>query len=575
MKASDWIAHFLAERGVDAVFELIGGMTTHLVDSLYRCGRSRIVTVHHEQAAALAACGWAQVKGLPGVALATSGPGAVNLLTGVATAFFDSIPAVFITGQVNSDESSRGRPLRQLGFQETDIVAMAAPVTKGARQALSAEEIPDLFRWAFDLASKGRPGPVLLDLPMNLQRQEIDARWAPLGGGEEEKRQESSVDGEALSLFMTSLGGALDASERPLLLVGNGVARSGTARILSELVRRLRLPAVWSLMGKGLLEGCGDLASGMIGTYGNRWANRALSEADLLVVFGSRLDIRQTGVDVAAFERGKKIFQVDIDGNEMGGRVRPTECLVADLRDVVPALLDGLGPVRGWPRWLERIGRMRELWPDTEELELAEGIHPNRLMARLASSGPAAGFVTDVGAHQMWAAQSLAVEGRPFLSSGGMGAMGYALPAAMGASLAAQAPMMVLAGDGGFQCNIQELQTVVRNGLPLKIVIFDNRSLGMVRQFQEAYFEGRYPGTVWGYDAPDFETIGRAYGIPSRTVRDEAHLDEALKWLWADGDGPALLVAVIPPQASTFPKMAFGQGLDRMDPRKDDPREGL
>ncbi len=297
MKASDWIARFLADRGVDVVFELIGGMTTHLVDSIYRHGRSRLVTMHHEQAAALAACGWAQVTGRPGVALATSGPGAVNLLTGVATAYFDSIPAVFLTGQVNSGEISAGSSMRQLGFQETDVVSMAAPVTKGARQAASAGEIPDLLCWAFDLAASGRPGPVLLDLPMNFQRGEVDEN-VDCGA-----MPKTAVNGQALADFTGALGEALERAERPLLLVGNGVARSGTAKVLSELVRLWEIPAVWSLMGKGLLEDCGDLASGMIGTYGNRWANRALVESDLLLVLGSRLDIRQTGVDTEALQR--------------------------------------------------------------------------------------------------------------------------------------------------------------------------------------------------------------------------------------------------------------------------------
>jgi len=566
MKASDWIARFLADRGVDVVFELIGGMTTHLVDSIYRHGRIRLVTMHHEQAAALAACGWAQVTGRPGVALATSGPGAVNLLTGVATAYFDSIPAVFLTGQVNSGEISAGSSMRQLGFQETDVVSMAAPVTKGARQAASAGEIPDLLCWAFDLAASGRPGPVLLDLPMNFQRGEVnenvDCGAAP----------KTAVNGQALADFTGALGEALERAERPLLLVGNGVARSGTAKVLSELVRLWEIPAVWSLMGKGLLEDCGDLASGMIGTYGNRWANRALVESDLLLVLGSRLDIRQTGVDTEALQRGRAIFQVDIDRGELGGRVRPTKGLVADLADVVPALAS-LRP-RPCRAWRERLRALRELWPDTAEFDLPSGIHPNRLMARIgAASAKAAGFVTDVGAHQMWAAQSLPVEGRRFLSSGGMGAMGYALPAAIGATLAAGAPFVVLAGDGGFQCNIQELQTVVRNGLPLKIVIVDNRSLGMVRQFQEAYFEGRLPGTVWGYDAPDFERIALAYGIDARTVTDESGLDEALTWLWSRPDRPALLVVSVPPEAPTWPKMAFGRGLDRMDPPRNEPEE--
>lgn len=273
MKASDWIARFLPDNGVDTVFELIGGMTTPLIDSIYNHGRSRIVTMHHEQAAAMAACGWAQVNRTPGVALATSGPGAVNLLTGVGTAFFDSVPTVFLTGQVNSHEISRELNVRQLGFQETDIVSMAAPITKGARQAGSAREIPELMKWAFGLAMEGRQGPVLVDLPMDFQREDMGN--VPFENILDEMMQGDPPDEGKVSAFAESLKEALEEAGRPLFLFGSGVYRSGTSPEVSELVREWNIPAVWSLMGKGVLEPGDGLSVGMIGTYGNRWANRA------------------------------------------------------------------------------------------------------------------------------------------------------------------------------------------------------------------------------------------------------------------------------------------------------------
>lgn len=570
MKASDWIASYLADRGIDRVFEMIGGMTTHLLDSIYREGRSSIVTVHHEQAGAMAACGWAQVKGLPGVALATSGPGAVNLLTGVGTCYFDSIPAIFITGQVNRNELSTGRPMRQLGFQETDVVSMAKAITKGAVQVTDPEDIPEIMDWAFKTAMEGRPGPVLIDIPMDVQRGDIPVETVFITDDD----VPHEVDVEGIEGFVLSLSEALTRSSRPLVLVGNGVVRSGCSDDLAVVLDGLGVPVVYSLMGKGAVKG--DLVLGMIGTYGNRWANYALSRCDLLIVLGSRLDVRQTGADVDRFSEGKAIFQVDVDPAELDGRVQTTCSLASDLRSVMPYLLKRQLVASPSSDWLEELSRLRIAWDDREELGYVPGINPNRFMRELGDNSPAAScFVTDIGAHQMWAAQSLETYGRRFMSSGGMGAMGYALPAGMGASLALdRSPVVVIAGDGGFQCNLQELQTVVRNGIPLKMVVLDNRSLGMVRQFQEAYFEGRYPGTVWGYDSPNFTAIAEAYGIRSMSISSDTDVEDAIRWLW-DDPGPSLLVVSISPEVGIAPKMAFGRGLDEMDPLRPLPTGGV
>jgi len=526
--------------------------------------------MHHEQAAAMAACGWAQMTRVPGVAIATSGPGAVNLLTGVGTAFFDSVPTVFLTGQVNSREISMGLNIRQLGFQETDIVSIAAPITKGARQAESAREIPELMKWAFCLALEGRPGPVLIDLPMDFQRGETEDASFEIDTFEQAKPGKSAGE-EQIEAFLGSLKEALEKADRPMFLLGSGVPRSGTTRQVSELVRRWRIPAVWSLMGKGALEPCDDLSVGMIGTYGNRWANRALSESDLLVVLGRRLDIRQTGADLDSFIADKILFRVDIDEGELFGRFMPTEGLLSDLRRALSGFLNVSVSGGCWEDWIRQIGRYRNLWPDTNEQESLEGINPNVLMKEISRySSLAKGFVADVGAHQMWAAQSIVLkEGQFFMSSGGMGSMGYALPAAIGASIANKGePVVVLAGDGGFQCNIQELQTVVRNSLPLKMIVLDNRCLGLVRQLQDEVFEGRHPGTVWGYDTPDFEALGRAYGIPAKAVSSQSELDEAIQWLWRKPDCPTILVVSISPSAAAFPKMTYGKGLAQMDPKR-------
>jgi acetolactate synthase-1/2/3 large subunit len=331
-------------------------------------------------------------------------------------------------------------------------------------------------------------------------------------------------------------------------------------------------------MGVDVLGHEHPLRVGMIGSYGNRWANHALGECDVLLVLGSRLDVRQTGADTEGFAR-RRIVHVDVDAGEINNRVLGVTPIVADLADFCAAVTAGPALVRGHAAWRARLASLRARWPDTEELADLEGLNPNVFLRALGrASGAAAAFVVDVGQHQMWAAQSLPVgAGQRFLTSGGMGSMGFALPAAVGASFAAPGrPVVVIAGDGGFQSNIQELQTVFRNGLPLKIVVLNNRAHGMVRQFQQSYFGGRYPSTVTGYSAPDFARVAGAYGLDARRIDTERLaagpeqdrvVAEALAWLWSKPTEPALLEVGIPPLANAYPKLAFGRGITEMEPQ--------
>jgi acetolactate synthase-1/2/3 large subunit len=533
-------------------------MITRLLDAVHRHDRLRLVSVHHEQAAAFAAQGTALITGVPGVALATSGPGAVNLLTGVASCFFDSTPAVFITGGVNRHEQRGTRPIRQLGFQETDIVAMAAPVSKAAWRLNEPEELPGLLAEAFSVARSGRPGPVLIDLPMDVQGASASAE-VPHGPLQLAAQQAPSVN---------RVLDDLDRAARPLIIAGGGIHHAQAITEFRRLAHVLNVPVVSSLLAVDALPYEDPLRVGMIGTYGNRWANLALGRSDCLLVLGSRLDIRQTGADVAAFRADRTIHHVDCDPGEINSRVTGCEAIVSDLRAFMAAATaaaEGRGGA-GHPDWLAEIAELRRSWPDTAELGGIDGINPNELMHRLR--GPAVAVVTDVGQHQMWAAQSIELEAdRRFITSGGMGAMGSGLPLAIGVSLGSgDRPVTLIAGDGGFQLNIQELQTVVRNSLPIKIVLLNNRCHGMVRQFQETYFDQRYVSTLWGYSAPAFVPVARAYGIESRAVEGASDLDEALSWLWSDPQTPALLEIPIDERANVYPKIAFGQPLTEMEP---------
>lgn len=563
MKMSDYIAEYLYAQGVRQVFELVGGMITHLVDSIYRNNNIQLISVHHEQAASFAAEAAARMTGVPGVALATSGPGATNLLTGIGSCYFDSTPAVFITGQVNRDELKGDRPIRQLGFQETDIVTMAKPITKAALQAKSAEELPELLARAFRLALSGRPGPVLLDIPMDLQRAETNAAIPP----RTLPTVEANVPSELVAGMLQSLAGA----QRPLLLVGGGLRSAQAVGLVREFVDLAQVPVINSLMGVDILPYSHPLRVGMLGSYGNRWANLAVGQADFLLVMGSRLDIRQTGADTNAFRQGRTIYHVDCEAGEINNRVPGSHAIVADLKPFLHQAIAQAEAIMlpSYSGWQHEIAELRQKWPDTAELQDLAGINPNTFLHQLSgASQQAAAFVVDVGQHQMWAAQSLELGPQQrFLTSGGMGAMGFALPAAVGATVAAgKAPVVMVAGDGGFQLNLQELQTIVRNKLPVKMVILNNQCHGMVRQFQQSYFDERYQSTYWGYSAPDFVQVAEAYGIQAKRISDPAEVAAGVAEVWATPEAPYLLEVAIDTFANAYPKIAFGRPMTEMEP---------
>jgi acetolactate synthase-1/2/3 large subunit len=548
---------------VKQVFELVGGMITFLLDSLNQQTKIRIVSMHHEQCAGFAAEGYGRMTGIPGIAMATSGPGATNLLTAIGSCYFDSIPAIFITGQVNRHEQKGERAIRQLGFQETDIVSMSRPVTKAAWLVNDPLELPVLLEKAFAIAMTGRPGPVLLDVPMDVQRSEI----------EDTSRLEIShtttcgIDVRADD-FLVKLKAAMSDARRPLILIGGGVNSGRAVCAFRQLVDKLGVPVVNSLMAVDALPAAHPLRVGLIGSYGNRWANIALSESDFLLVIGSRLDVRQTGADTSNFSANRTIFHADCEIGELNNRVTGCTTLVSELNPFLKAANKLVSRVKIDPAWVKRIDELKRRWPDTSELGDIEGINPNLFFHQLSKmSNSAAAFVVDVGQHQMWAAQSLDLgSNQRFLTSGGMGAMGFSLPAAIGAAYGASSPIVVIAGDGGFQLNIQELQTIVRNRLPIKIIILNNECHGMVRQFQDSYFKGRVQSTVWGYSSPSFKAIADAYGISSRVVENPDEVEAALNVCWADPMAPFLLEVKITQKANAYPKMAFGKPISEMEP---------
>jgi len=565
MRVSTYIAHFLRLKGINTIFELQGGMITRILDELYQMGGFNIVSMHHEQSAAFAADAYARVTGKPGVAMATSGPGATNLITGIGSCFFDSVPAIFITGQVNLNEQKGKNPTRQIGFQETDIIEIVKPITKGAYAIKTANEIQVVLEEAYRLSISGRPGPVLIDIPMNIQQENID----DISITALEKPKIIPNNEVRVSLFYNKLLSALKNSKKPIILAGRGVRAANAVNLFLSFVEKFNLPVTTSLLGLDTIPYNHPNRIGFIGTYGNRWANYALGTCDLLIVLGSRLDLRQTGADVESFQKNKRIFHVDCNSAEINNRLQGCESLHSDLTDFIKFALNKQGISCNLENWFHEIRRQKDLYPDTKELVKIKGINPNEFIHALSkSAGAAKVFVTDVGNNQMWAAQSieLSIE-QQFLSSGGMGSMGYSLPASIGAAMYFKnSPVVSISGDGGFQINIQELQTIHRNNLPIKIIILNNHCLGMIRQFQDAYFNSCYQSTVWGYTAPDFEKIGLAYGIKSKVISETEEIEEALKWLWCSPHEPALLHVNIDVFTNAYPKVAFGKPITEMEP---------
>jgi len=565
MKISDYIISFLVQEKINFLFEICGGVTTHLLDSIYLQKKLSAVSTHHEQAAAMAAEGYARINRKMGVAMATSGPGATNLITGIGSCFFDSVPALFITGQVNTYEFKLDKPVRQVGFQETKIVQIVKPLMKYAVRVTNPHKIRYHLEKAVYLAHSGRPGPVLLDLPMNIQRQEIKPSVLEAFPIPQNPQSEFKIK---TSTYKTIIK-LLKNSHRPVILVGGGVRTAGAESELVKLIKKIQVPVVTSLMGIDALSHDSPLHVGMIGTYGNRYANLAVANADFLLVLGSRLDTRQTGTKPKTFARAAKIIHVDVDPQELDNKVKTYLAIQADLKDFLIALNENLAndKIDKFKPWLDQISIYKKRYPSFVTKNMGQ-INPNDLMNRLSSYLPTDGVVSvDVGQNQMWAAQSLKIGSKQrFLTQGGMAALGSALPMAIGASFAnPHRTIVVIAGDGGFQFSLQELETIKHYNLPIKIILLNNHCYGMVKQFQEQYFAGRFQSTVLGYSAPDFVKVAKAFGLKAFKISRSQQIEIALGELFNDKQSQ-LLEIDLSSSCQTWPKLSVDQPIENQDP---------
>ena len=556
MKVSDYIVNFFIKHEIRDVFGYPGGMVTHLMDSFNKF-RTQI-TAHlnyHEQAAAFAACGYAQASLKPGVAFTTSGPGVTNLLTGLCNAYYDSIPALFLTGQVNTYEAKGETLVRQKGFQETDVISIVSSVVKYVAAVTEAEELRYHLEKAYYMASEGRPGPTLLDIPMNVQRADINP--GKLIGYSFPASSESISARDACQIIYQALLNA----RRPLVLVGAGVQNSGTQEYLRAWINSIQIPIVSSMLAVDALPQDNHYY-GFIGAYGSRCANFLTAKCDLLITLGTRLDLRQTGVDTEAFAKNAKLLRVEVDENELTNKIKKDEeILFIDLKILMPELVEiSKCGLPDFTPWIGVCDEIRTKLPKEENM-------PNRLIEKLSALLPEDAMITtDVGQNQVWVAQSFVTKGQRILFSGGHGAMGYSLPAAIGAYFGSRKKMLAFTGDGGLQMNMQELQFLARERIPVKIILLNNASLGMIRHFQEMYFDKNYVQTkrTNGYTVPDFVSVAKAYRIPSCRITEPEGLKSALPYI--QSAEPALIEIVLPDDTYVFPKLSVGRAIHDQDP---------
>jgi len=557
MSGAQALVKSLVAEGVDVVFGYPGGVVLPIFDALYDAGEIRTVLTRHEQGATHAADGYARVTGRPGVVIVTSGPGAANTVTGIANAYMDSVPLVVFTGQVAS------HVLGTDAFQETDITGITIPITKHNYLVTDPADIPEIVREAFHIATTGRPGPVLVDIPVDMGRGELTyshPESANLPGYKPTFKGHAKQVKEAASLLMRA--------RKPLLYVGGGVLTSGAWKELKELAELMQLPVVTTLMGKGAFPEDHHLFVGMPGMHGGKFTNYAITETDLLLGVGVRFDDRVTG-KLASFATKAKVVHVDIDPAEIGKNRGVDVPIVGDAKTVLAGITAELRKMNAEPRteaWMRVIDDWRSRFPFHYHPS-ETGVMPEYVVERvreLTRDRPTV-YCTEVGQNQMWACQYLKIrEPRTWASSGGLGTMGFGLPAAIGAQLGRPDYLVVnIAGDGSIQMNSQELATAAINKLPVKVVILNNGYLGMVRQWQELFYDKRYSSSTLPQDCPDFVKLAEAYGAFGIRVTKTDELDAALAAAF-DFDGPAIVDVRVEREENVFPMVAPGGSIDEM-----------
>jgi len=552
----------IKRHGVQHIFGYPGGAILPIYDELYRAeaaGGIQHILVRHEQGAAHAADGYARATGKVGVCFGTSGPGATNLVTGIATAQMDSIPMVIVTGQV---------ALKAIGtdaFQETDIYGITLPIVKHSYVVRDPRDMARIVAEAFYIASTGRPGPVLIDVPKDVGLEEFD--YIPVEPGAVKlPGYRPTVKGNPRQVVQAVK--LIRQSRRPLLYVGGGAIAAAAHAELKQLAELFNIPVTTTLMGKGVFDENHPLALGMLGMHGTAYANFAVSECDLLIAVGARFDDRVTG-KLDEFAARAQVIHIDIDPAEVGKNRSPEVPIVGDVRQVLIDLLrrcqksgESVAPNQT-QEWLNRINRWRQDYPLVVPHHV-DSMSPQEVIVELCRQAPQAYYTTDVGQHQMWSAQFLKNGPRRWISSAGLGTMGYGLPAAMGAKVALpKEEVICISGDASFQMNLQELGTLAQYGINVKTVIINNGWQGMVRQWQQAFYGERYSSSNMQASMPDFELLAKAYGIKGIVISDREQLPEAIAEMLAH-NGPVLVNAQVTKDENCYPMVVPGKSNAQM-----------
>lgn len=559
MTGAQAIIASLEAEGVDTVFGYPGGQAIKIYDALYDSKKLHHVLARHEQGATHMADGYARATGKVGVVLVTSGPGATNTVTGIATAYMDSIPMVVITGQV-----TRG-VIGTDSFQESDIVGITMPIVKHSFLLQSTDDLTETFREAFYIASTGRPGPVLIDIPSDLQGAEMVFHYPD---GVNIPSYRPTYKGNAKQIKQATA--LIETSKRPLLYAGGGIVSSHACQELEALAEAMQIPVVTTLLGKGCFPSSHPLSLGPVGMHGSKYANMAMTECDLIIAAGARFSDRVTG-KLDEFAPNAKVIHIDIDPAEIGKIREANVPIVGDAQGILGGIVaqlekSGAAPVDA--EWVETVNEWRERWPyyDDQFNDYPNQIVPEVALDELSKQlDPDNSIVTtEVGQHQMWAHQHIGREhARSFLSSGGLGTMGFGFPAAIGAKFGCPDKQVVcVAGDGSFQMNSQEMATAAINDTAVKVFLLDNRALGMVHQWQKLFYHERYSSTILD-PVPDFVKLADAYGWEGERIEKPEDVAPAIARMLAS-EKPYLLDVAISPDQNVYPMVAPGAALDNV-----------